>query len=144
MAKEIEISDLNILIKDLSQKQKNVKKALKNGVKKTTYDCQKEAKKNAPVDTGNLRLNIHAKVKESENSVTGAVEPTMEYSVYPEFGTGQKGMSSSIEKPEGISYSTNISGQEAQPYMYPAYVQQREKMVPNIKKELDKILKEVH
>lgn len=141
MAKEFDISDLDKLLKELDMKSLDIKKAIKKGITKTTYNCQSMAKRNAPVDTGNLRTSIHAKVKEEGDTVTGTVEPTIEYAPYLEFGTGQKGMSSSIERPEGIHYSADWKGQDAQPYMYPAYLDQREKLVPNIKKELDKTLK---
>ena len=141
MAREFNIEDINDLIKELDKKGLDIKKAIKNGVTRTTYNCQAMAKRNAPVDEGTLRENIHAKVKEKGDTVEGIVEPTMEYSVYPEFGTGQRGMSSSIERPEGIHYSADWKGQDANPYMYPAYVYQREKLLPNIKKQLDKALK---
>lgn len=141
MAREFNIEDINELIKELDRKGLDIKKAIKNGVTRTTYNCQAMAKRNAPVDTGNLRTSIHAKVKENGNNVTGTVEPTVEYAPYVEFGTGQRGMSSSIEKPEGIHYSADWKGQDANPYMYPAYVHQREKLLPNIKKQLDKALK---
>lgn len=141
MAKEFNIEDLNDLIKELDKKGLDIKKAVKKGVTRTTYNCEAMAKKNAPVDKGNLRASIHAKVKENGNTVTGTVEPTVEYAPYPEFGTGQRGMASQIERPEGIHYSADWKGQDAQPYMYPAYVYQRDKLLPNIKKQLDKTLK---
>lgn len=141
MAKEFDISDLNKLIKELDKKGLDIKKAIKTGVSKTTYNCQAMAKRNVPVDTGNLRTSIHAKIKEEGNIVTGTVEPTVEYAPYPEFGTGQRGASSKIERPEGVHYSADWKGQDAQPYMYPAYLYQRDKLLPNIKKQLDKTLK---
>lgn len=142
MAREFNIDDLNDLIKELDKKGLDIKKAIKKGVTRTTYNCQAMAKRNAPVgETGDLRANIHVSIDEKGNAVTGTVEPLMEYSVYPEFGTGQKGMSSSIERPEGVHYSADWKGQDANPYMYPAYLNQREKLLPNIKKQLDKILK---
>lgn len=141
MDREYDISDLNKLLKELDKKGLDIKKAIKKGVTKTTFNCQAVAKKSAPVDTGNLRTSIHAKVRENDNIVTGTVEPTVEYAPYLEFGTGQRGMSSSIERPEDIRYSADWKGQDAQPYMYPAYLEQRDKLVPNIKKELNKTLK---
>lgn len=145
MAKEFNIEDLNDLIKELDKKGLDIKKAIKKGVTRTTYNCEAMAKKNLTnnntVDTGVLRASIHAKVKENGNTVTGTVEPTVEYAPYPEFGTGQRGMSSQIERPEGIHYSADWKGQDAQPYMYPAYLNQRDKLLPNIKKQLDKTLK---
>lgn len=143
MAKEFEISEINKLLKDLDKKGVNIKKGIKKGVTKTTLDCQKVAKKLAPVgETGDLRANIHYDVKEKSDNIEGMVEPTMEYSPYPEFGTGQRGMSSEIERPEGIHYSADYKGQDAQPYMYPAFVETRDELIPNVYKELEKILKD--
>lgn len=143
MAKEFEISEINKLLKDLDKKGVNIKKGIKRGVTKTTYSCARTAKKLAPVgETGALRANIHSKVKEQNDNIEGMVEPTMEYSPYPEFGTGQRGMASKIERPEGIHYSADYKGQDAQPYMYPAFVETRDKLIPNVYKELDKLLKD--
>ncbi len=43
---------------------------------------------------------------------------------YVEFGTGQRGASSHVEKPDGtsINYNARKMGQIAQPYMTPAYL----------------------
>lgn len=142
MAKEFDISEIDQLLKELDKKGKDIKKGIKNGVTRTTYNCQAMAKRLAPVKTGQLREEIHAKVKEEGETVTGTVEPVAEYSSYPEFGTGQRGMASKIERPEGIHYSANWKGQDAQPYMYPSYLYQKDKLLPNIKKELNKILKD--
>lgn len=38
------------------------------------------------------------------------------------FGTGQRGKESNIDRPEGISYKADWKGQAAQPYMAPAYL----------------------
>lgn len=141
MAKEFDISDLNDLLKDLDKKGVDIKKAIKKGVTRTTKKCEGSAKRNAPVDSGILRNSISSTITEKSDEVIGEVAPHTEYEVYPEFGTGQRGMASQIERPEGIHYSANWKGQEAQPYMYPAYLEQRDKLAPNIKKELSKILK---
>ena len=38
------------------------------------------------------------------------------------FGTGQRGAESNIERPEGIHYKADWKGMPAQPYMTPAYL----------------------
>lgn len=38
------------------------------------------------------------------------------------FGTGQRGKESNIDRPGGISYKADCKGQAAQPYMTPAYL----------------------
>lgn len=142
MDKEFEISDVNKLLKSLDGRSKKIRKAIKAGVTKTTFKCTRIAKSNAPVaekNGGQLRSSIHTKIEEKNNSIIGKSMPNTEYEVYPEFGTGQKGMASNIEKPEGISYSADFKGQDPQPYMYPAFLQTRDELLPNIIKELNKI-----
>ena len=38
------------------------------------------------------------------------------------FGTGQRGKESNIDRPEGISYKADWKGMPAQPFMTPAYL----------------------
>ena len=141
MSKEFDISELDKLCKEIDKKGKNIRKGVKKGVTKTANECEKISKKLAPVDTGQLRASIHTEVKEESDKVSAEVSPTAEHAPYPEFGTGQRGMASKIERPEGVQYKVDWKGQDAQPYMYPAYLQTRDKLVSNIKKELSKELK---
>ena len=144
MSKEFDIKDMDKLLRVLDKKGVDIKKAIKKGVIKTTFDCTKIAKKRAPVakiNGGQLRASIHSNIKIRNDSVIGESAPNTEYEVYPEFGTGIRGMLSNIERPEGVSYSVDWKGMDAQPYIYPAYLETRDKLLPNVKKELDKILK---
>ena len=52
-------------------------------VAKTTFDCQRYAKRYAPVDTGFLRAGIQAEAI----GLVGEVISTAEYSAYQEYGT---------------------------------------------------------
>lgn len=144
MSKEFDIKELDKLIKEINKLGLNSKKAIKKGTIKTTFKCTETAKNKAPVakeNGGQLRASIHSNISEKDNSIIGESAPNTEYEVYPEFGTGQKGMASKIERPEDVHYSADWKGMEAQTYMYPAFVESRDKLVPNIKKELDKVLK---
>lgn len=144
MSKEFEISEINKLIKDLDRKGMDIRKGIKKGTSKTGFSCTKIAIKLAPVSNingGQLRASIHTTIEEKNNSINVESSPNTEYEVYPEFGTGQRGMASKIDRPDGISYSADWKGQDAQPYMYPAYIQTRDKLLSNIKKELNKVLK---
>lgn len=142
MNKKFDISEISKLCEEINKQGKDIKSCLKKGVKKTTAKCAKMAKDLAPYREGILKGSINFDVKETKESISGEVEPTIEYAVYPEFGTGQRGMASDIEKPEGVHYSANWKGQSAQPYMYPAYLQTREDLLKNIEKELKKVIKD--
>lgn len=142
MNKEFDISEMSKLCNELNKIGQDIKGGIRKGLTKTTKKCVKIAKDLAPVDTGQLKSSITFDVQEKGDSISSEVTPTVEHAVYPEFGTGRKGMASDIERPEGIHYSANLEGQSAQPYMYPAYVQTREELSTNIEKELKKILKD--
>lgn len=141
MSKEFDISELDKLCKEIDKKGKNIRNCVKRGVIRTANECEKISKELAPVDTDQLRASIHTEVKEKTDNVSAEVSPNVEYAPYPEFGTGQRGMASKIERPEGVQYKADWKGQDAQPYMYPAYLQTRDKLASNIKKELNKELK---
>lgn len=116
------IQGLDELLSNLSGLGGNVKESARKGLERGAKKIQKNAKMLAPVDTGHLRNSIKTK---SETTVGGAeaqVFTNTEYAPYVEFGTGQRGRESNIERPEGISYKGDWKGQAAQPYMTPAYL----------------------
>lgn len=107
---------------------------LKPGVTKATGIVETAAKRLCPVKTGDLRRSIHMKVEDNAQEVKGTVYTNMEYAPYVEFGTGIKGQGTyypvegltleyrqtpwPIKMPDGRTIW--VSGQVAQPYMYPA------------------------
>lgn len=95
----VEIKGLDSLMRKLDAMGGNVMGALKKATKETTLAAQGSAKYNAPVDTGNLRLNVNTKFEDSAEKTTGIVYDNVEYAVYQELGT------------------VNMA---AQPYMMPA------------------------
>lgn len=67
----------------------------------------REAKKNCPVDTGELRNSIRAQVDEYATFVTGEVGSHKDYAVYVEMGTGPVGKESGGNgSGVPVSYST--------------------------------------
>lgn len=92
-------------------------KGLIRGVKKV----QRNAKYLCPVDTGALRNSIKTKGNINKSEVSGQVFTNLEYAPYVEFGTGQRGRESTIDKPEGISYNAKWKGQAPQPFLFPAF-----------------------
>lgn len=137
----VKMEGINSIIKDLDKKGKSIVPAIKKGLTKTTNQCKAKAKENCPVDTGLLRESIHSEIKEKYNQVEGEVSTNIEYAPYVEFGTGRIGKESNKNVEVDVSYRADWQGQSAQPYMYPAYTDTREKLTPNIEKEMKKILK---
>lgn len=92
--------------------KKNVQMSdVKKVVRKNGSELQKKAQKNAPVDTGTLQRSITLEIRDSEK--TAEVEPTVDYGAYVELGT---------------RFMT------AQPYLKPAFNEQKEKFKQDMRK----------
>ena len=83
---------------------------VKATVKKNGAQLQKTAQKNAPTDTGNLRQKIALEI--IDGGKTAEVESTAEYGAYVELGT---------------------RFMKAQPYLKPAFEEQKEKFKADMK-----------
>lgn len=99
---------------------------------------ERDAKQNAPKDTGALARSIQSKVENNNGSIQGVVFTPLEYAPYVEFGTGLFAESGgrndvpwSYQDDEGNWHTTK--GQRPQPYMRPAIDNNREKIVRMIK-----------
>ena len=99
---------------------------------------ERDAKQNAPKDTGALARSIQSKVENNNGSIQGVVFTPLEYGAYVEFGTGLFAESGgrtdvpwSYQDDEGNWHTTK--GQRPQPYMRPAIDNNREKIVRMIK-----------
>lgn len=92
--------------------KKNVQMSdVKKVVRKNGSELQKKAKKNAPVDSGDLQESIMLELRDSGK--TAEVEPTVDYGAYVELGT---------------RFMT------AQPYLKPAFNEQKEKFKQDMRK----------
>ena len=101
---------------------------------------ERDAKQNAPKDTGALARSIESKVENNNNnSIQGVVFTPLEYAPYVEFGTGlfaESGGRTDVPwayKDEETGELIFTSGQKPQPYMRPAIDNNREKIVKMIK-----------
>lgn len=78
----------------------NVKESSRKGLERGAKKIQKNAKLLAPVDTGHLRNSIKTKSEATQNGAEAEVYTNLEYAPYVEFGTGQRGAESNIDRPE--------------------------------------------
>lgn len=85
--------------------------AAKRVVKHNGAEMQAKAQQNAPVDTGTLKRSIGIEI--TDGGMTAEVEPAAEYAPYVELGT---------------------RFMEAQPYLGPAFNEQKEKFKKDMKK----------
>lgn len=106
----------DIKIVGLEKLQKKLKQNVQMGdvkrvVRHNGAEMQAKAQQNAPVDTGYLKRSIGLEV--TDEGMTAEVEPKADYAPYVELGT---------------------RFMEAQPYLKPAFDEQKEKFKKDMKK----------
>nr|WP_302596472.1 HK97-gp10 family putative phage morphogenesis protein [uncultured Cellulosilyticum sp.] len=141
---ELEIKGLNSLMAKLSNTPNVIKQGLYKGVGKTMTVIEGDAKDICAVDKGELRNSIHSKTVIKGDSIEGTVGTNKEYAVYVEMGTGQRGAESpSPPKAPVDGYREDWTGMEAQPYLYPSLMQNKETAnklcTEELQKELSKL-----
>lgn len=143
-----EIKGLDKLLKKLDSLGGNSTKALEVGVLQATKKVQADAKLLCPVREeggGHLRNSIQATTEASGNGLIGKVSTNIEYAPYVEFGTGQRG-NESPAPPKwdgGLAYRQDWKGMPAHPFLYPALIENKEKVkeiiANHINKEIEKL-----
>lgn len=79
----------------------NIKESTKKGLERGSKKIQKNAKYLAPIgETGHLRNSIKTKLQITQDGAEAQVFTNLEYAPYVEFGTGQRGKKSNIDRPE--------------------------------------------
>lgn len=88
----VDVSEINTLAVDLGQAPAKVGDRARAVMRKTTLDIEADAKRFAPVDTGNLRNSIgHSDLRALTQTGTLETEigPTASYGKFVEFGTSR-------------------------------------------------------
>ncbi|MGL5086172.1 MAG: HK97-gp10 family putative phage morphogenesis protein [Clostridium sp.] len=150
------VKGLESLLKKLSKLGGDVEEVMFKSMQKQSEIVKGEAKLLCPVDSGDLRQSIYSKVKRTDGKVIGVIYTNSDHAAYVEFGTGKVGESTNKNTEVSVSYKqekwlVNIpgigvrftAGQPAQPYMYPALRNNREKIIENIKDDLRAAIRKV-
>ncbi|MFJ7933708.1 HK97-gp10 family putative phage morphogenesis protein [Sporosarcina sp. NPDC096371] len=135
------IKGLNGLMKKLDRLGGNSQKSLKVGIQQATKMAQGEAKGLAPVgDSGMLRNSIKEKVVVKNGKITGIISSNLYYAAYVEFGTGKRGKASPSppKSDKNVKYRQDWAGMDAQPFLYPALKNNKDKAVGIVKEQLKK------
>ena len=169
MAKKFKVKGLSELKLRITNKTDEVRKGMASMLVSRAALIEYEAKRNAPVNLGHLRQNIHSEYKDGVASVSANAD----YSPFVEFGTGTK-----VEVPNGFeSLANKLRGSKKgsfeemkediedwcrskgidkkyvypiilkilrvgispQPFLIPAYLKHREKYLKEVKKYIDEI-----
>lgn len=94
------IDGLDELLATLSGLGGDIKESSRKGLEKGAKKIQKNAKLLSPVDIGHLRDSIKTKSETTHDGAKAQVFTNTEYAPYVEFGTGQRGAESNIDRPE--------------------------------------------
>lgn len=94
------IEGLDELLATLSGLGGNVKQAAYKGLGRGAKKIQRNAKMRAQVDTGQLRNSIKTKSQITQEGAEAQVYTDCDHGPYVEFGTGQRGKESNIDRPE--------------------------------------------
>ena len=134
------IQDINTLLAKINELGGNSKKALKKSIGKEINFVKREAKMLCPVDTGALRNSIRSVVKEEGTGIVAEVVTNLEYASYVEFGTGIKGENSPSPPKANVGqgYRSDWVGQAAQPFLYPALANNKDKVLKQVRSDLIK------
>lgn len=106
-----------------------VQQTAKKGIMKGSLLVEGDAKDLCAVDTGRLRNSINSKTEIHGDTIESTTGTNVEYGPYLEFGTGQRGASSPQHPGVSLSFRSDWKGMSARPYLYPALIQNRQKIL---------------
>lgn len=116
------VKGLDRLSAKLNKLQPGMLEAATQVVSQGLMDIREDAQQRAPVESGDLRDSIKVELEESDNRTVGKVIVDVGYGAYVEIGT---------------------SDTEAQPFMHPAYVTNKEQIKQAIRDGARAALREV-
>lgn len=138
----IKVEGLEALLAKLESMGGNADIAIEKGTRSAAGLVRDFAKMNCPADTGDLRASIHSDYKRDGDTHTGIVGTNKEHAAYVEFGTGPAGHGTYPYPVSGLRYKVDkwravvpgvgvrwVSGQAAQPYLYPALRDNKEEIL---------------
>lgn len=136
------LSNITDFTNKIESKRKKLNREVSTIVKKAGLITVKEAKINAPKDTGQLRNSIISEYSEENGKYTANVTVGAEHGIYNEFGTGERGAETNNNKEQAVSYTKEKNGKpylgmKATPFFYPAVYNAREVY----KKDMKEVLK---
>ena len=128
--------------------------AIKAAAEDAMQTMKADAVKNCPVDTGDLRGSIQAKVDIVDGNLEVQLGSPLEYALYVEMGTGPKGEANHAgTAPVGATYRAtgwvyhdekgfhSTTGQPARPFLYPAYKANKQLLIGKLAEAVRKTVK---
>ena len=117
-----------------------------NGMRLATMLVQRSAKQKAPVDTGRLRASITPEVRWQGNTAIGVVGSNVDYAPYVELGTRPHFVPSKYigvwASRHGFDNTGLFVSGKAQPFLEPAFEENKEAIVSIIGDAVGNIVEE--
>jgi HK97 gp10 family phage protein len=141
MAMTVKVEGVDKLMKQLMKYNDSVAKETVNTINRGMLEVANQAKRNAKVITGRLRSSISL-TKATASDPTGVTFVGVDYAPFVEFGTKSR-----TEVPQGLEeYASEFrtspdgatGGVPARPFLFPAFEQERPKMIQNLENLLTK------
>lgn len=139
---KVKSEGLSQCLKDISKYNARCRIAVENALAKGVKEVRKGAKRRVAVDSGNLKKSITSSFK--KKTLVGVVKATKPHAHLIEFG-----VKPSLEKPinkkvlrvpvaDGYKFMPNatIPARRARPFMIPAFHENENKIVADVKKGL--------
>ncbi len=142
MKVDFKIEGIADLVKDLQTRNVECDKDIERVIKIYTLDVHGEARKRAPVDTGQMRRQIRFKFTRNKSEFVGEIISHAEYSPHVEYGhiikKGQL-VPLKIDGKQTFRTVTETKFVPAQPFMNPAFDLYKEDFLRDITKALKQI-----
>lgn len=137
------VKGIDNLMKKLNKLGGNAEEVVKQSMRKNIQLVKNEAKLLCPVRDGDLRKSIRSSVSIKKGTAKGMVYTNSDHAAYVEFGTGMRGETSNLNSEVNITYKQDWSGMEAQPYLYPALKNNKDKVLGEIENDVRKAIRTV-
>jgi hypothetical protein len=145
MATQVKVVGINILLQDLDRYSQKVQEDIVNEIKNWSDRTEADAKRDVPVDTGDLKNSI--RTASENNGLTWIVKAGgingVNYAPFIEFGTGARVDRAFLQQYGLVEYASKFKGKQppfyplpSRSYLYRNARLEFEKTLANIKKLL--------
>lgn len=133
----VNVTGTNAIIKNLDQYSKQTQQTVRDIVNESALNIQNNAKRRAPVDTGNLRARIVME-PQSQQPYVVRVGTNVQYAEAVEFGTGPRIITPTNKKAlfwKGAKHPVKAvkhPGTKAKPFLFPSWEEERPQFLKKI------------
>ncbi len=131
---------LTVLKKDFARMSAVNQSRLRDLVNTSALNIQRNAKREAPVDTGRLRSSIQLEF--FSGGLAAEVRANVFYAAFVEFGTGKAGRASNDQELPDSYQHGDAAGVKAKPFLGPAYENEVDEFQRNLRKSVRKTVKQ--